>query len=176
MNTILVAACNNEDTSWVRELPNAFADNGWIRSINNTKNPLGREAFVYLDYICGHYSELSPKDEVVFCQGNPFNHDPEFIEHVKDKEIRHYGRVVECDRMSKPHWEHDLHTWCDVLKLPLRDEYKFVAGAQYRLTGAQIKLRERDFYYALIYLTMIPNNKSAYVLERLWPVIWELSL
>lgn len=130
-----------------------------------------------MDYIIGHYNELSPKDEVIFCQGNPFNHCPDFVQQVANPDYRYYGPVVECNKIGEPHCTFTkLHEWSDILKLPLRDNYKFVAGAQYRLRGSDIKKQSRDFYSAMFYLSKIPNNKAAYVYERLWPVIWEIEL
>jgi hypothetical protein len=176
MKTIIVAACNSEDTYWLTKIPNTF-DNGWIKNVDTTYQPHGREAYVYLDYIVGHYNELSPKDEVVFVQGNPFSHDSKFLEHLADPKVRYYGKVTACTPDGLPHADFTpMHAWSKVLNLREQGEYKFVSGAQYRISGAQVKNQPKETYSAMLALTMIEGNHSAYVLERIWPVLWRLIL
>jgi len=69
-----------------------------------------------------------------------------------------------------------LDAWCQVLSLEPQETYRFVAGAQYRITLEQVESNSLAFYRALFYLTTIPDNKSAWVLERLWPIIWNIPL
>ncbi len=181
--TLVVAANNGEDTTWIDNV-----DKEWHVQLFTHYRPAGREADTYLGWIVVKYDTLP--EEVTFCHGHPFDHDPEFITHLSDPAIRYYGMTEHCnpDGMPRVEWC-PLNCWCQMLGLPIQTRFHFVAGAQYRLTREQILLRSLDFYKALYYLTKIqedrsgyeghwnvPESRSAYVLERLWPLIWNLTL
>lgn len=121
-------------------------------------------------------------------QGDPFYHDPDFIAHLDDPTVRYYGMTETCDQSGMPRIEWAmLDAWCRILGLTPEPSYRFVAGAQYRLTKEQLTTRSLDFYRALYYLTKIPAdqseyahtnmppNPSAYSLERLWMKIWNVK-
>lgn len=182
MKTLVVAANNKEDTAWTNGVPPE-----WDLNINRNFQPAGRETDTYLYHIINYYN--SPYDEVALCHGNPFDHDSTFLYHLNDSHIRYYGPIEACDPQGMPRIEWAmLDEWCKVLGLTPQTSYTFVAGAQYRLTKEQIQFRSLDFYKALYYLTKIPanpalypgtnmlTNPSAYSLERLWPLIWNISL
>jgi hypothetical protein len=178
MNIIVIAANNREDLSWLDQLPNAYADHGWQKVIDTEYKPLGREAHSYLRYIIDHYLNL-PEGQIVLCQGNAFDHDPQFLYHLLNTDCQYFGRIEECDSTGLPHCQFTpLESWLDVLGLSvLPDEhYKFVAGAQYRVTTEQIHLRPEAMYRALLELTKLPSNKAAWCCERIWPILWELNL
>lgn len=159
---IVVAANNHEDISWTKD---------YQCHINFQFNPLGRESHTYLDWILT--GEMV--DEVVFCQGNPFNHDPDFLEHLNDPEIRYYGEVHDCDKNARPSYSAHMHSWCDVLGLEKRALWQFVAGAQYRVTYDQIRRHSQNFYSAMLQLANIEPD-SPWIFERLWPLIWNVKL
>lgn len=169
MKTLVVANCNGEDTSWAKEV-----GKDWWVHLSLLHRPPGREASAYLEIInqCG----LSDSDETVFCQGNPFAHDRDFLAHLADPTVRYFGTVHECDGNGAPHDNTPLDGWCEVLGLPVQESYRFVAGSQYRVTPAQIRLRRIRFYMVLYHLSMMPETRAAWVLERLWPIIWEIEL
>lgn len=170
MSTLIIAACNGELIQWSNALRPA-----WNVFACYDFHPEGREAYVYLEYIVSHYADLD--GDYVFCQGEPREHDTKFLEHLEDPVIRYYGYSASCDPLGLPHcgWT-PMHSWCDVLGLPKLLEYKFVAGAQYRVDAGTIRCRSREFYWALLNLATIKGNKSAWVLERLWPMIWGIEL
>ncbi len=181
MKTLCVAANNGENTDWTKQVE------GWEIEVYTNYHPAGRETDTYLRYITVYYNELP--EEVAFCHGYPFDHDPEFIPHLSDPGVRYYGMTEHCDANGMPRIEWAmLEAWCNVLGLTPQLRYHFVAGAQYRLTREQILSRSLDFYKAIYYLTKIPantsaylgtnmpTNPSAYALERLWPLIWNLNL
>ncbi len=183
MKTLVVAANNNEDTTWLDKVPQE-----WFVQLFTNYRPAGREADTYLGWIVVKYDTLP--DEVVLCHGHPFDHNPDFIAHLDDPNIRYYGMTEHCDPVGMPRVEWcELDAWCRVLGLPVQTRYQFVAGAQYRLTKEQIQSRSLDFYKTLYYLTKIqedrsdyephwnvPESRSAYVLERIWPLIWNVKL
>jgi hypothetical protein len=72
--------------------------------------------------------------------------------------------------VSRPHYDAPLNSWCDVLKLPPQQEFPFVAGAQFRVNGAQIQGRPIELYRVMLELTFL-NRQAPWVYERLWPLI-----
>lgn len=181
MSKVLVVAANNhESTDWLVHVT------GWKVKVFDHYRPAGRETDTYLNYIC--YNEWP--DELVLCHGCPFDHDPHFIDHLSNPDVRYYGMTEHCDPVGMPRVEWcELDAWCRILGLPIQTQYHFVAGAQYRLTKEQLAVRSLDFYKALYYLTKIqenrtgfephwnvPESRSAYVLERIWPLIWNVKL
>ncbi len=101
MKTLVVAANNNEDTTWTKQVQ------GWTAEVYTIYRPAGRETDTYLNYIVCYYHELP--DEVAFCHGYPFDHDPEFITHLYDPAIRYYGMTEHCDANGMPRVE-----WCEL--------------------------------------------------------------
>ncbi len=169
MNKLIIAACNGESLDWTDRCK------GWDIIPNYEVQPAGREAYVYLDYIVFHYPWLN--GDHVFVQGNPLDHDKDFLYHLLNTDCPYFGKVHECGPTGIPDadWT-PLHSWSDVLNLHKQETYKFVAGAQYRITRKQIQSRGKHFYSALFELCQVDSNKSAWVLERLWPVIWGVEL
>ena len=181
MNQLVVAANNNEDTAWTENIKD------WNIEIFTHYRPAGRETDTYLGWIINNYS--GDWDEVAFLQGDPFFHDQNVLWHLSDPRFRYYGPIESCDPHGMPRIEWAmLDEWCKVLGLKPQLFYLFVAGAQYRLTKEQVTARPIDLYHALYWLTKIPadqkawpgtgcpQNPSAYTLERLWPVIWNITL
>ncbi len=182
MNTLVVAANNKEDTMWTERVI------GWDVQIFSDYHPPGRECDAYLEWICNNYA-YEDWSEVALCHGHPFDHDPHFLAHLDDPTFRYYGPIEECDPEGMPRIEWAmLDSWCRVLGLAPQPYYRFVAGAQYRLTKEQVVHHSQDFYKAIYYLTKIPanqslfigtnmpSNPSAYALERLWSIIWDVKL
>lgn len=168
MKALVVAACNGENTDWTKSLASE-----WMLFIDRTKNPLGRDAYVYLDWIVHYYRDLP--DEVAFAQGNPFDHDPNFLANLANPEVRWYGWKSSCNGKGLPQWETNLDAWCDVFELPRQISYVFIAGAQYRVAAEQIRNRSLSFWTALLKLTEV-NHKTPWDYERLWPLIYGIEL
>ncbi len=174
----LFVARYNEDDSWLSRVPD-----GWVKMVlqkgcGDLPN-IGREANSYLHAIVTYYHWFKDSAEAVFCQGNPFDHDPKFIQHLSDPSIRHYGIVWECP----PEGELEmtmygaglLDEYCKVFGLPVQTKYRFSTGAQYRVTREQILARPLAFYQALLALTKI-DPIAPYRLERLFALIWGIQL
>lgn len=165
---LVVAACNGENTDWA--LP--FSPE-WMVFIDRTEHPPGRDTFVYLNWIVQYYRDLP--DEVVFAQGKPLEHDPNFLSNLDNPEVRWYGWIADCDKTGLPQWDTNLDAWCEVLGLEIPERYRFIAGAQYRLAADQIRNRSLAFYTALLNLTEV-NMKAPWDYERLWPLIYRIDL
>lgn len=85
MNTTLVIARYKENLKWLNNIAvDYIVYNKGIKDIfyiNSTKikilDNIDTEAYVYLNYIVNNYSNLP--EQIIFCQGNPFDHSPYFI-------------------------------------------------------------------------------------------------
>lgn len=173
MKPQLVVAKFNEDISWlleVSDIPALIYDKSTTGNVPN----VGREANSYLRYIVENYDVI--EWETIFCQGHPFDHDPDFLAHVRDESVRWYGRIERCNAIGQPHYELGLMDhFCAIFGMPQRQVYPFVAGAQYRVTAEQIRARPLAFYKALLHITEL-DVYHAYSLERLWPICWGIEL
>jgi hypothetical protein len=138
---------------------------------------MAREAYAYLSFIVSYYHELNDDDEVIFCQGNPFQHGGDFIEDIKSGKIIFGSKYSEDPGgWGKTHGL-PMHSYCDVMGLPRQETYYFIPGAQFRVTIKQIRSRPSSFYVALLNLCQLPKpTKIAWVLERLWPLIFDIDL
>jgi len=161
----LVVAHYQENLDWLKQV------NGWdLQVMSDPYNPAGREASRYLGFLkTVWWQEYS---EAVFCQGNPFNHDADFLSHLGDGNVKIFGEIHECEPNGMPacDWT-PLHAWAEVLSLPKRETYRFIAGAQFRLSQADMFSHPKDFYWVLEWLCNRGthwNNKAAWVMERLW--------
>lgn len=182
MNREIVVARYKEDVSWLLSVA-GFACTILDKSDdihepwNGRLRNVGRESNTYLHWIVNALTGSSPMpDEVVFCQGRPFDHDPKFMVHLADDSVRHYGDIYICTPDGGPHMgDAFLHEYCRVFGLPILPQYKFVAGAQFRLSAEQIKARPLEFYEGLLAITKL-QPRAPYSLERLWGVIFGLRL
>jgi hypothetical protein len=176
---IVVSRYREPNMEWLNQLDryswNVFVDE---KGDDESRNHPGREASTYLQWIVDRYDRIAG-EEVVFCQAQPFNHDPDFLSHIHDEKKMWFGEIHKCDKHGYPACDFcPLHSWSDVFCLPKLEEYSFVAGAQYRVFDEQILAQSHDFWKALLSLTKLRHkyNMSAYILERLWPVILGIEL
>lgn len=177
MNKFLVVAnCNGEDRTWWQEAQ----AHGWQVFPSALRQPQGRECSAYLSFI--NTVHFEPNDEIAFCQGDPFPHDPNFLKHLADDSVRYYGQIHQCDPAGLPHEPGlDLHAWSEVLGLPKLDSYRFPGGTQFRVSGDLIFGRSWQFWNVLMRLCELPysngkENRASWQLERLWPVILRMNL
>lgn len=167
MKTLVVARLNNEDVSWMSQV-----DPSWANIVYDQFHPNGREAFAWLLYLTSYRQRMRNDDEIIFAQGNPFDHDPDFLAHIDDPSVAIFGTIHDCDSNSAPAYTAPLHSWCDVFGLDKPEIFEFVAGAQFRVFGRQVNTHSLQFYKALFNLTFV-NPKAAWIIERLWPVIFK---
>jgi hypothetical protein len=176
---IVVSRYKEPDMSWLEKVDHLewsimVDDKGTYEEDNHP----GREASTYLQWIVDHYDRVAG-DEIIFCQADPFNHCPTFLSDIHNPKINYFGEVMKCDQHGYPACDFTpLHSWSDVFDLPKLTEYKFVAGAQYRVFDEQILAHSKDFWQALLSLTKVraEHNMSAYVMERLWPLLLGIEL
>lgn len=177
--TTLVIARFNEPMDWLKDVPQDYAISLYSKGDTcawwHIKRPnVGRETETYLYHIITHYNLLS--GDTIFCQGDPFPHDPNFMANIENESVKYYGQLLKCNPNGLPHCDWTpLHPYCELLGLPKKDEYKFVAGAQYRVTANQIRSRPIEFYKALIGLANT-HEFFAWCVERLFVEIFKLEL
>jgi len=167
---LVVANNNREDVSWIPSI-----DGSWMTWTNSIYQPLGRESHSYLTWIIDNYEKIERMDEVAFVQGDPFKHDPDFLEHLSNPFVRYYGKVERCDSIARPHYDAPLNSWCNVLGLPPQESFPFVAGAQFRVNGAQIKGRPLELYKVMLDLTFL-DRKAPWIFERLYGLVFGLLI
>lgn len=169
----LVVARYREDVSWITRVPKDWTVRVYDKGAGALPNR-GREDYAYLFHIITNYDEID--GDVAFVQGNPFDHCPKVLEYLTDDRIRTYGYCEDCDQSGMPRIAGlclDGHS--AELELPIPARYKFIAGAQFRVSPEQIHAHPLSFYRELFRRSgTIPNMPWA--LERLWPTIFKLDL
>lgn len=173
MTPLIIIAKHKESVVWARGLPAGIHPMIYEKEIDLPN--VGREAATYFHFIVKHYADMH--GEIIFCQGNPFDHDPNFMANIQNREIRTYGAVLTCDPHGQPQcdWT-DLHAFSKVLDLPIFDKYKFVQGSQFKVHAEQIRRRPKSFYDACLAIAQIDGNKSPWVFERIYCIIFGLDL
>lgn len=86
MTTLLVVCRYNEDVSWVKNISQPYIIfNKGEQDIHDpnvvVQKNIGREEYTYLKYIVDNYHSLP--DRIIFSQGHPLQHSPDFIELLK---------------------------------------------------------------------------------------------
>ena len=161
---MLVIAKFKEDISWSDGLERTIYDKS--KDIPN----VGREAETYLRYIVDNYDNLP--NVITFCQGNPFDHVPDFLDIYK--EVGFMGLDHTTYRFKDLNHPVPLPTKeiADELGIELPDEWKFKAGAQFTLSKEMILKYNKDFYIKTREL-INKYEKAPWVLERLWVHIFK---
>lgn len=160
----LVIARHNEDVSWSDDYPRVIIQKGV--DLPN----IGREISSYFYFIVTNYQQL--KGEYIFCQGHPFDHAPNFLKELCEE--NYYGKDHNCDPMGHPHHPNlDMHKLCKTLQLPIKNQYQFKAGAQFKLTAQQIHQRPWEWYVKALNQSLKGNNP--WIFERLITDIWQIE-
>lgn len=187
----IVVARYNEDLAWIKELNdpkfnlkvyNKGEDNisvGHIKLEN-----VGRDPHTFITYIIDNYENLP--DYVIFLQGNPFDHQKNVIESIKNHTDQDYvflsdhiideSMVSWYDHLVEPNHIMEypdmrrcslLETSNAILGLETPNKCRFAAGQQYIVNKKYILNRDINFYK-----TILERFKIDFVLpwhiERLW--------
>lgn len=168
MRTIVIAKYK-ENKDWIAQIPS-----GWNIHIydkdDNMWNAPGREAHTYFHFIYHNYETL--EGDYIFCQGNPFDHCPTFLNELYIGAIS--GTAYPCTRVNRtvPGDVNALQTakYIDDLGLVVPEDWEFLAGAQFKAKAADIRRRPREFYKKCLELTE-QDPQSGYIFEGLWKFI-----
>lgn len=172
MKYLVVGAHNNEDVKWTDQFKK-----DWVVVIDVDYRPMARDVHTHLKWIIAHYEE--DFERCVLCQGNPFDHCPNFIEATKDPDRTYFGWTEVCDKTGMPRCDFTpLHSWADVLGLELlkKNSYRFVCGTQYQIKPQHIRRHPIELWQALFSLGQLDDNHTAWVLERLYPDLFGIAL
>lgn len=179
MKKYLVVCKYKEDLSWLEQVPEDWIIYVDDRGTDETLNTPGMESATFFKFVVEYYDRLADEDECLFCQGDPFPHDTNFWEHIKDDKCKFFGAIWNCSPGDSPEFE-KVRSWCEVFKLPILNNYPFVQGAQYRVSGEQIHSRTLDFWKALFAAVTlrhpnIPAKWHGSTLERILLIIWNFD-
>jgi len=197
----LIIARYDEDLSWLRRVPNTFHITVYnkgqaLSSLNHqsltiTALPnIGHEDQTYLHHLVTRYDDLA--DVMVFCQGKPFDHAPDFHRTLKrmiDRRLQvpdflWLGFVIDRDNLDgarlfqKWHPDRKLFMqkfWNQVFpgKSIQRSErdvpsfFLFYPGAQFIVTAEQIRKQPKAFYESAKHVSeTLPD--AGHCFERCW--------
>jgi hypothetical protein len=182
MKTLICVAKFREDIAWVRELQHTDRSIVVYDKESTYKN-VGREAETFLRCICDIYDALQTRrfDQVVFLQGNPFDHVSMHEIQTKlsaSNGVTPLGKVVECDKNGMPHhpglpvergWM--IVQECTETSMP-RQEWRFSAGAQYIVPAQSITKWSRDVWLRL-HREVERGTICPWSMERYWMHLFE---
>lgn len=166
----IVIAKYKEDISWVQKIPKGWNIHIYDKDMENFPNAPGREAHTYLHFIYHNYDSL--EGDYIFCQGNPFDHCPTFLDELYLGAIS--GKKYPCTRIdrSMPSDGKALQTAKAIehLGLVVPENWEFVAGANFKAKAADIKRHPKEFYKKCLDMTLT-DPQSGYIFEGLWSFI-----
>lgn len=165
MRSIIIAKYT-ENKDWIGKIPNGWNIHLYDKD-KNMENAPGREAHTYFKFIVDNYDSLD--GDYVFCQGNPFDHCPTFLEELYNGVIS--GKEYPFDRISFINQEQTrTELYIKSLGLTVPDIWDFSAGAQFKTTSERIKKNPKWFYQYCLNLTLT-DPQSGYIFEGLWKFI-----
>lgn len=114
------------------------------------------------------------RDVYGFVQGDPFPHCGDILERLEQpiRRFTWWGIPHRSDRVGHPHHP-DLEVGRRCAEWGLGEfpgEVEFAAGAQFAITGRQLKKRTPDEYRAL-YQSVLDTPDGPWVAERLWELM-----
>jgi hypothetical protein len=156
-----------------KQLPESCGTPSVIEAMGDVPNE-GREASSYLWWIVEHYDKIQPGDRIVFVQGNPYDHCPQFDGFLRSGVI--FGPVLECDPNGWPihsGLRASIATGRRLFGLSESYLIHFGAGAQFSVSGKAILAHSRETY-GQAYEWCLEDPNAAHAMERLWMSVFDL--
>jgi hypothetical protein len=178
----LVVARYKENVDWIKDINHGFivynkGENDI--SIPNIRVPNeGRESETYLRFILDFYYTLP--SNMVFCQGNPFDHCVHFRELISQSykedlvHLAHYNPTDDENGFPN-HCGLDIKSALSDLGLPNPGKFLFAAGAQYIVSRDLIQNKSYEWWDKL-YRYHQNRPDAPWIYERIWPIIFNFSL
>jgi Protein of unknown function (DUF3431) len=181
LNKQLVVAKYEEDVIWLNQLNNidyvvynkGNEDEKYI-SLPNIK----RETHTYVYHLVHEYNNLHKYNYIIFTQGNPFDHDPDFIKNINEEfeyDFIPFGRhTFTAENNGAPHhYGWDLSEVCEKIGLnpPFVKKFDFTSGALFTVKTDVILNKPISFYEKCLEY-IIDDEKSPWKFERLWKYIF----
>jgi hypothetical protein len=193
----LVLSRYKENIEWLQSLKNDSLEilvyNKFYKSESNYLPNVGREGHTYLYHIINNYNKLS--EYTVFCQGHPFDHYPNFIDLINDYRslidnnllvsgFYPIGNIIYEGPYANFHERHicglPMFYFFELLfdiHMKQNDRYDTSYGAQFIVHRDNVQSRPIEFYQLLLKtISFEANPIEVYVLERLWPYIFNKKL
>lgn len=187
-NEIIVARYK-ENIDWLESLEHLYVPIIYDKYHANGSNFLanvGRESQTYLYHIVNNYSKLS--EVTVFCQGNPIDHEPNFISKLSNPTIIDNVKILGFLGLG-PQIKEGPYANFDPRHpngLPMfyildllfgltisNNTYDTMYGAQFIVTKSNIQNRPPQLYNFLLQFVLDESNPiEGYIFERLWPYIF----
>lgn len=180
MKTIIVARWL-EDVSWVQDLPA-----GWTPRIVQKGVDIqnwGREPSSYLWAMADMYESTQPGDLLAFAQGDPFAHSKDLFGQLAQPvdgftpltgDLLYGDTSLRSDGEGRPH--HFGLPVADCYRRwfgePFPGEVEFWPGGQFVITGTDLRRRPVGFYRAVLDDVSADHMRVPWVLERLWPAMF----
>lgn len=124
---------------------------------------VGRESHTYLHHIVEHYNDLD--DVVIFCQGNPFDHCPYFLETLECQDLIAMNEL--CKKLDQRNWPITNSNFCAIGHHWIYDiENQVMKDWEY-----QCKIP----FCAIAMEVMFPRHKPIFKLNSIWGAIFAVS-
>jgi len=186
----IIVARYKEDISWLNNIKNIKYKSVYNKFyLENISLPnIGREAHTYLYHIYNNYDNLSEIN--LFSQGDPIFHCPDFISRVNNLDLDKirlpyfFGStgIENCHGNNDSRHPNGLpiYYFLDLLfdkKVSPNDRFTVPYGAIFLVSKEIILHRPKDFYgFLLKFTTNETTPIEAYIIERLWPFIFDINL
>jgi uncharacterized protein YlzI (FlbEa/FlbD family) len=172
---LLVICRYKEDISWI--------ENKGIEHIIYDKSVgenVGRESEAFCRYIIENYDNIP--ESVVFLQGDPFSHCPDLWQRLEDYNggISFLTNLTATDDINGRPYSPNLgllkylKTYIPQIDITDSTNFTFSAGAQYIVPRENIINKSIDFWKK-IHHSHWEEEKTPWIIERIWPLIWELN-
>ena len=190
MRKRICVAHYQEDLSWLKSI-NVDVDVYVYHKYNNNLNynekvildsnnfelrNVGREGETYLRYILDNYPTLS--EYTILCQGDPFYHCKDFTTIVNNftesTSVKFLADWIVEESLDGAPYGTGYGIYEVLVQLGLHSNvtgYVFPAGAQYIIPRSFILNKSID-WWRFCYDIYNSNEKSAWIFERLWPLIF----
>ena len=188
----LVVSRYKEDLSWLDEVPediNIYLYNKGESSGRDDEILLpniGREAHTFLYHVINNW--FSFPDYFIFSQGNPFDHDSNFLKKISDNESYKENKIVYLSNMNiieglngnKGH-QHpdgiDIKSYLTKLQVTTKQtSVNFAPGAQYIVPMQKVRRFGIHTYKRMLGMIESSENPEnpieAYAYERIWSILY----
>ena len=184
----IVVARYNEDITWTNQFHEQVLIINKGEPIHKeneiTMKNVGREGHTYYRYIYDNYDNLD--DYIIFLQGNPFDHSPNLVKHIKEYQSRIQTLDIDFEYLSERVTTSNIAGCQTHDGLPMREVYErlfdirienktfaFGAGAQFIVSKSVILKRPREFYLNIVKMLEYDINPiEGFVIERFHPLIF----
>lgn len=165
----LVVARHEEDVSWLEQVPDDWQPLVVQKGVHLPN--VGREASSYFWALHRLRNDLADDDLVCCVQGDPFAHCGDLLSELSKttQSFRWLGhwKIDRCDGLGQPHDVIPVKAYYERwFKRRWPGNVSFVAGAQFIVTGREVKRYPRSHYSYM--RKEMSREKAPWVMERLW--------